>query len=86
MENKPTKYYLRARSDNKIYNFDCGNLEINADDLVIFENETCQEIATIIVEEELKEANASDKNLDHVVLIRRVGERDLIIDEERKAG
>ena len=85
MENKPTKYYLRARSDNKIYNFDCGNLEINADDLVIFENETCQEIATIIVEEELKEANASDKNLDHVVLIRRVGERDLIIDEERKA-
>ncbi|MDO8443998.1 MAG: regulatory iron-sulfur-containing complex subunit RicT [bacterium] len=84
MEKKNKKYYLKARSDHKIYNFDCGNLEINALDLVIFENETCQEIATVISEEELKEANTSDKNLDHVVLIRRLGERDLAIDEERK--
>ncbi len=84
MEKKTEKYFLKARSDNKIYNFDCGNLEISTGDLVIFENENYQEIATVISEDELKESNTNGKDLDHVVLIRRLGERDLAIDEERK--
>ncbi len=85
MEKKAEKYYLRARSDSKIYNFDLGNLDVRGGDLVIFENDTCQEIASIVTADELKEANISDKNLESVVLIRRLGDRDIVVDEQRKA-
>lgn len=84
MEKKTEKYYLKARSDNKIFNFDSGNLEVGSGDLVIFENETCQEIGTVISAHDLKELNIVDKNLESAELIRRVGDRDIAIDDDRK--
>lgn len=82
---KAEKYYLKARSDNKVYDFDVGNLEIAAGDIVIFENDACQEIATVMSAKELGEMKLADKVFEKVVLIRRLSEMDLTLDEKRKA-
>lgn len=84
MQKNESKLYLKARSDNKIYNFESGNLEINLHDHVIFENETCQEVATVISAAELRESNNSEKSIESVELIRRLNDKDKEVDEARK--
>ncbi|PIS07855.1 stage 0 sporulation protein [Candidatus Berkelbacteria bacterium CG10_big_fil_rev_8_21_14_0_10_43_13] len=84
MEKKAEKYYLKARSDSKIYDFESVNFDLETGDQVIFENEICQEIGTVISSAVLKEAKVSDKGLDKAEIIRRLSERDTTVDLERK--
>jgi len=84
MDKKEDKrYFLKARSDSKIYAFESVNLDLVEDDQVIFENDACQEIGTVISDKTLKENNTSDKGLDKAEVIRRFSDRDKKIDDER---
>jgi len=76
--------YLKARSDNKVYLANAGNLKLSPEDIVLFENENCQEVGTIIESTEEKTAEESEKGSEEVVVIRRLNEKDLKDDETQK--
>jgi len=74
--------FFRARSDSKVYQVPANNLELGAGDLILFESEKCQEVATVIKSSEKGEILAVESKGE---IIRRLNDKDLKIDSERKA-
>jgi cell fate regulator YaaT (PSP1 superfamily) len=80
------KILIKARSDNKVYLVDRGNIELDADELVIFESDQCQEVAKVIKEnDQVEEPEEKDKDDKPAELIRRMNEKDNQIDEDNRA-
>jgi len=76
--------YLKARSDSKYYAASTGNLKLTAGDKVLFESDRCQEIG-VIMELPAKTDIENDLSLGKAVIIRRLNDKDLDVDRERKA-
>lgn len=82
-----SEIFVKTRSDGKIYPVDKGNLEVVAGDQVLFDSDQCQEIARVMVSSEAKKETESLVPVSQMtgVIVRRLNERDLEIDEKRKA-
>jgi cell fate regulator YaaT (PSP1 superfamily) len=81
-----SEIFVKTRSDGKIYPVDKGNLEVVAGDQVLFDSDQCQEIARVMVSSEAKKETESLVPVSQMtgVIVRRLNERDLEIDEKRK--
>ncbi|MEI7792006.1 MAG: regulatory iron-sulfur-containing complex subunit RicT [Candidatus Berkelbacteria bacterium] len=81
-----SEIFVKTRSDGKIYPVDKGNLEVVAGDQVLFDSDQCQEIARVMLSSEAKKETDSLVPASQTtgVIVRRLNERDLEIDEKRK--
>lgn len=81
-----SQIFIRARSDGKVYSVDAAKIKLEAGDFVIFETEQNQEIARVINKEEGESfCAAGDKIEEKADIIRRLNDKDMAIDEERKS-
>jgi len=80
------KIFIKSRSDNKVYAVDKGNFDLDADIMVIFESDQCQEVAKVVGEAEAKndELLVRDTADKVAVLIRRMNDNDKQADSKRR--
>lgn len=78
------KYFIKARSDGKIYNAEAGNIKLEPGDAILFESDQCQETAIVISEKEATSFGNETESGEIAFLIRRLNEKDLSADAERK--
>lgn len=75
-----SQIYIKARSDGKIHKSESA-LSFKPGDLIIFESEQCQEIASVV---EPSRENINDVS-GEADIIRRLSDKDKTMDEENKA-
>lgn len=80
MSSEMKKAYLKSKSDSKIYSFEYDNMELAKDDVVLFETDICQEIGTIVSDNDL-----NIKGAESTVIIRRLSEKDLLENDKKQA-
>ncbi len=79
------KIFIKSRSDNKIHAVDRGNFDLDAESMVIFESDQCQEVAKVVREEEVKNDDNFVRETGEkvAVLIRRMNDKDKQIDDDK---
>jgi len=76
-----TEIFFRARSDSKVYSALAKNIELKEGDLILFEAERCQEMATVV---KSSEATGESRSSSKAEIIRRLNEKDLKVDAGNK--
>ncbi|MEI8143203.1 MAG: regulatory iron-sulfur-containing complex subunit RicT [Candidatus Berkelbacteria bacterium] len=78
-------YYIRARSDGRIFETKDEKMEIDEGTAVLFENEQCQEIGKVISKKCAVSDSENNKNpILPTAIIRRVNEKDEAHDIEKQ--
>jgi cell fate regulator YaaT (PSP1 superfamily) len=69
-----SKYFIKANSDAKIFIANEEKIELAKSDLVLFENEQCQEVGVVVGKSEVTEA---EDKLAEATLIRKLSDKDI---------